>query len=301
MYLKHYKLWIFFVLIAMLIIPITSSLASSSQITHDYDKYATNENKGNCVSFVLQLVPTFPSPSTTFEQKKSHINTQSASPGDVAIMSSPYYYKDNNGTKIYTGHVGYVEKVENNQITIIDSNFGSPDIRRRTGTESELRIVGYYHPNIINQLISGDHIIISFNPDQSEVEDLYLCDYETNTYLATKVTDGYKVTCFILKTDSISYDGYIYSLVDFAKDGTTQKYRPIISSVEKHEFFVSNSATVYLQDQYDKSMRFDDYLANGYHFNEPFHWWPFSFYATIQDNKITTLYEIRANDQFYSE
>lgn len=151
------------------------------------------------------------------------------------------------------------------------------------------------------QSMSGDHIIISFNPNQSRAEDLYLCDYETNTYITSKATGGYKITCYVLRSDSVSYDGYIYSYIDFARDGTTQKYRPIISTIEKHEFFISNSATVYLNGDLGSPMRFDVYLANGYHFNEPFHWWPYSFYATIQNDEITKLYEIYAVDEFYDE
>lgn len=142
--MKHFKPWIIFVIAAMLFIPVKNANAYSSEITHDYDEYATSATLCNCVLFVRQLVPSFPSPATSIDQKKSHINSTIAAPGTVAIMTSSNY--DEN-LKVYTGHVGFVESVDNDQITIIDSNFGSRQIRRRTGTEDELNIVGYFDPN----------------------------------------------------------------------------------------------------------------------------------------------------------
>ena len=101
----------FLVLFLMLALPLANAMAeSSSAETHDYDNLCTTSTiKSNCVEFARKLVPSFPSPASSIDEKKSHINSNVADAGSVAIMTSNYIYKDQN-TSYYTGHVGYVEK-----------------------------------------------------------------------------------------------------------------------------------------------------------------------------------------------
>ena len=133
-------------LVGLLLLSIPTAFSLTSDIIHDYDGYG---NKGNCVAFVRKLVPSFTGKATTIDQKKAIGNSDTASAGSVAIMTSSYT-TEYEGKTVYTGHVGYVESVSGSQITIIDANFGSEDIRRRIGTASELNIVKYYDPNFSN-------------------------------------------------------------------------------------------------------------------------------------------------------
>ena len=271
-------------------------------------------------------------------------------------------YKDVTPTGNPNGYYIHLQKM-------LNSGFRDPsDFLSTNGSvtahESDAAEPAVEGASIRQQTISGDHIIISFNPSAHQAQDLYRSDDETNNYALTRVNGGYRITCYLLRTVSITYDdyqtlaaggtidsavgelsviwsgadesltvwydggyhdlvrvgeycihraptqthpeilrypyGYISSLIDFDRTGTTLEYKPIISSVEKMELFIADDAPVGVFDGERATIRFDDYLANGQS-NEGFHWWAYGFYATIQNNKITRLDEISAADEFYSE
>lgn len=96
-----------------------------------------NSYKSNCVYFSRWLVPTLPTGLDTYQGKLNIINSSIPSVGSVAIMP--------NSSGV--GHVAIVEAVNGNQITLIESNWPSSGVWRRTGTQSGLNIKGYYKPD----------------------------------------------------------------------------------------------------------------------------------------------------------
>lgn len=95
-----------------------------------------NSYKSNCVYFSRWLVPSLPTGLDTYQGKLNIINSSSPSVGSVAIMP--------NSSGV--GHVAVVEAVNGSQITLIESNWPSSGVWRRTGTQSGLNIKGYYKP-----------------------------------------------------------------------------------------------------------------------------------------------------------
>jgi len=294
--------------------------------------------------------PAFPSLNWTMVQssKKSENNWQIFKSGEYAGKPNGYYIDLqkmlNSGFRDPSGFLSANESVTAGEI-------GVP----MPSAESA---------SILQQAIDGDHIMISFNPDVDQAQDLYLDNYEPNSYICTKENGGYRVTCYLLHTVSITYSdyqtlaaggtiasavgelsvvwsgadesltvwygggyhdlvrigeycihrapskaqpellrypyGYISSMIDFDRNGTALEYKPTISSAEKKEFFIADDTPVGLYDTDRTTMRFDEFLANGQS-NEGTRWWPYNFYATIQNDKITRLDEISAADEFYDE
>ncbi|MCL2146321.1 MAG: S-layer homology domain-containing protein [Synergistaceae bacterium] len=91
--------------------------------------------KSNCVLWARAYkIPELPFGLWTLSDKIAIINEDTASPGCAAIIKTPQ------------GHIAYVEDVQDGIITIIEANWGSSRITRASGTEEELKILGYFNP-----------------------------------------------------------------------------------------------------------------------------------------------------------
>jgi len=90
----------------------------------------------NCVKFARSKVPSLPYDMWTLQDKMRIVNSNIPLVGEVAVMNyaAPW------------GHMGVVVGVRGNQITIEESNLNRCKIGRRTGTASQLRILGYFRP-----------------------------------------------------------------------------------------------------------------------------------------------------------
>ena len=112
-------------------------------VATEYDGLAYSI-RSNCVAFVRYKVPSLPSVGDTLETKKAIINSYTPVAGCVAIETNGYS----------TGHVSYVEAVNGNTVTTLHGGFQGAingvdytnRIIRKTGTPSDLGIVGYWIP-----------------------------------------------------------------------------------------------------------------------------------------------------------
>jgi GH25 family lysozyme M1 (1,4-beta-N-acetylmuramidase) len=68
--------------------------------------------------------------------KRKIINAYTPTVGDVAIMTVGFF-----------GHVGIVQEINGEIITIKEANYKTGSITERQGTASELKIVGYFNPS----------------------------------------------------------------------------------------------------------------------------------------------------------
>lgn len=99
----------------------------------------TNPNRCNCVDYARSIVKSLPYGLWTLRNKKNIINSHKAEEGVVVIMDAGFW-----------GHVGVVTKKDGRFITIQEANWRSCTMTERTGTESELKIVGYFDPNPVS-------------------------------------------------------------------------------------------------------------------------------------------------------
>lgn len=99
----------------------------------------------NCVFFARKRVPSLPYGLQTWKGKLEAVNSRRPEPGSVAMIRITHgAYRD-------VGHVAIVEKVTGNSLTIIEGNYLSGTVTRRTATgrdladaERQLFIVGYF-------------------------------------------------------------------------------------------------------------------------------------------------------------
>ncbi len=99
-------------------------------------KLPNEADRYNCVKFARRYVPSLPFGLWTLTDKKKIINSYAPTVGDVAIMSVGLF-----------GHVGVVQEISGEIITIKEANYKTGQITERSGTASELKIVGYFNPN----------------------------------------------------------------------------------------------------------------------------------------------------------
>jgi hypothetical protein len=99
---------------------------------------STDKNRFNCVLFARSMVPSLPFGLWTIWNKKKIINSQTSRVGTVAIMN----------VGLPWGHVGVViARTESGKYkTVREANFQSGKVTERTGTTTELKILGYYDP-----------------------------------------------------------------------------------------------------------------------------------------------------------
>lgn len=93
-------------------------------------------NRWNCVKYVRARVPNLPSGLWTIWSKKKIINESEPKKGRVAIMN----------VGLPWGHVGIVKDKEGHLIKIKEANYKAGKITQRVGTETELKILGYFDP-----------------------------------------------------------------------------------------------------------------------------------------------------------
>ena len=122
----------------------------------------------NCVLYARTQVKPFPYGMWTINDKKRIINSPNPKVGCLAIMNVGVWYiltsgmapgHPEVGKKVFSGHIGIVEKISYSQkkcptcgtilknvpsyITIREANYVHCAVSRRSGTPSELRILGY--------------------------------------------------------------------------------------------------------------------------------------------------------------
>ncbi|KIR02452.1 hypothetical protein P261_01267 [Lachnospiraceae bacterium TWA4] len=136
------------VLICLLAIRPNASSGPTVRVASYYDSlYKGNSVQTNCVYLARKFVE-LPYGLTYFEGKKNLINSNTPSEGYVAIVKTNNRY----------GHVSIVVNVNGSTITTLDGNWtvsgrSGRHIVYRTGTASQLGIVGYYVPKYIKQSI----------------------------------------------------------------------------------------------------------------------------------------------------
>ena len=112
----------------------------------------------NCVLYCRAEGKKFPTGMWTIKDKKRIINSPNPKVGALAIMNVGMWYI-HNGVRVFSGHIGIVEKISYSQkkcptcgtilknvpsyITIREANYVHCAVSRRSGTPSELRILGY--------------------------------------------------------------------------------------------------------------------------------------------------------------
>lgn len=112
----------------------------------------THPKRCNCVLYCRSRVPSLPYGLWTLEDKKKVANSNTPVVGSVMMTSDgvwfthPYRFR-----KVFSGHCAVVVEIEGKTITIEEANYKSCTITRRTGTEKELKAVGYYVPAGLNQ------------------------------------------------------------------------------------------------------------------------------------------------------
>ncbi len=109
-----------------------------------------NKHKCNCVTYARSRVPSLPYGSWTLEDKKKTINSKEPMVGAVATTKDGVWY-NRWGRRVFSGHVAVVTKIDGRLITIQEANFRKCAITERTGTEEELKIIGYYIPGGVIQ------------------------------------------------------------------------------------------------------------------------------------------------------
>lgn len=97
-----------------------------------------DKNGGNCVLWARTKIPSLPFGLWTISDKLNIMNDKEAKKGSVAVINVGWPY----------GHVAVVKYVVDEKICINEANFMSGKITERTGTEKELKIVGYFNPNL---------------------------------------------------------------------------------------------------------------------------------------------------------
>ena len=91
--------------------------------------------KDNCVLWARAYrIPDLPFGLWTLNDKIAIINDYTASPGCAAVIQTA------------SGHIAYVKSVDGDIITIEEANWGKAWITTASGTEEDLRIIGYYNP-----------------------------------------------------------------------------------------------------------------------------------------------------------
>lgn len=102
---------------------------------------------GNSLAFARTRVPSLPENLNSWPRKMDAINSAFPKPGSVAMIEVP------SGLNSQLGHVAIVEAVGDASLTIIEGNYVTGAVTRRTATGSNLaeaarhlRIVGYYQP-----------------------------------------------------------------------------------------------------------------------------------------------------------
>lgn len=98
----------------------------------------TDKNRCNCVLYARSRVPKLPYGLWTLGNKKAIINSHKAKIGSVAIINVGWPW----------GHVAIVTNTIHYKIIIQEANYKSCKITERCGTEEELKILGYFDPNI---------------------------------------------------------------------------------------------------------------------------------------------------------
>lgn len=98
-------------------------------------------NKCNCVLWVRQRVPSLPFGLWTLKDKKAIINSSKPKKGRVAIIE----------TGEAPGHVALVIKKGLSHVTILEANYKACQITERHGTQTSLRIVGYFDPKKLDK------------------------------------------------------------------------------------------------------------------------------------------------------
>jgi len=110
--------------------------------------------RGSCVEFARKMVSSFTYEATgtidDLASKRRLINTQTACPGYIAIVDSSAW-----------GHVAYVESVTGSIITTLDGNWTGGEatggrVYRRTGTQAELKILGFWSSDEANKVYFYD-------------------------------------------------------------------------------------------------------------------------------------------------
>lgn len=104
------------------------------------------KNSDNCVLYARGKVPSLPTGLFNWQDKKNAINSNTPREGSVAMIP----YIDKTGEAV--GHAAVVESVTSNSITIIEGNWSSGKVTRRTATgvdlndaANQLKIAGYYY------------------------------------------------------------------------------------------------------------------------------------------------------------
>lgn len=91
-------------------------------------------NACNCVLWVrCAKAPWLPYGLTTLDDKRRAINSSTAQTGRVAVHNISYPW----------GHVSYVTGVSGDRIYIQEANYRACQVTSRSGTKSDLKIIGY--------------------------------------------------------------------------------------------------------------------------------------------------------------
>lgn len=117
-------------------------LATAFGLTLPAVSAQTQEQKCNCVLYARSLVPSLPTGLTDWSGKVRIINHLFPRRGAVAIID----------VSNSTGHVAVVENVTvrsdgSLSVSIVEANYNSCQITRRTGSVESLRIRGFYDPD----------------------------------------------------------------------------------------------------------------------------------------------------------
>lgn len=98
------------------------------------DTSASACNACNCVLWVrCAKAPWLPYGLTTLDDKRRAINSYTAGTGKVAVHNISYPY----------GHVSYITGVSGSRIYIQEANYRACRVTTRSGTQSDLKIIGY--------------------------------------------------------------------------------------------------------------------------------------------------------------
>lgn len=102
---------------------------------------------GNSLAYARAKVPSLPENLNSWPRKMDAINSAFPQPGSVAMIEVP------SGLNSQLGHVAIVEAVGEASLTIIEGNYVTGEVTRRTATGKnlaeaarQLRIVGYFQP-----------------------------------------------------------------------------------------------------------------------------------------------------------
>lgn len=95
-------------------------------------------NRCNCVLYARAKVPKLPFGLWTIWNKKNIINSKKAKEGNIAIIN----------TGLPFGHLAFVTFAGKNHTTIQEANYRFCKITERHGSEKDLKIIGYFNPNI---------------------------------------------------------------------------------------------------------------------------------------------------------